>query len=476
MNKISCKNCGTKYPADVSKCPLCGASNAPSIGDEFDFLDDDFEATSAEPAAAPASAAEPVSETAEVPAAKPAAEPEVSSGVPSSGDTGRYNWEEIIAEINGGKTAEPVQEEEAPQQALAEPIPVRAGGAVPPAEETEEAPRTAPERRPREKKQSGATKGIAIVLIVVIILAAAALVLKKTGALDRLFAKEQQEEEIPELPVVEDPDIPCEGISLSVSEVAVTGIGNSASVPATVTPADCTDKINWFSGDPSIATVDENGTITAVAEGRVNIQATCGDYAATCMVIVSAEAAEDPVAEGEDAEETEEEAPTGEPELSATDVTMTYPGEMARLYVNNVADDAEITWTTDNDALLSIDDTGLITALGTGTTNVYAEVDGVKLECIVRLRLGGVEGEPITVSLNSTDISMFYAGETFKMEVTYAQGEPEGVTHEWTSSDEAVCTVDADGIITAVANGTAYISTVADGVNLKCIVRVQIAE
>lgn len=67
---------------------------------------------------------------------------------------------------------------------------------------------------------------------------------------------------------------------------------------------------------------------------------------------------------------------------------------------------------------------------------------------------------------------MFYEGETFQFEVNYENGEPEGVTHEWTSSDESVCTVDADGVVTAVGNGTAYVSTVADGVNLKCIVRV----
>ncbi|MBQ1281682.1 MAG: Ig-like domain-containing protein [Oscillospiraceae bacterium] len=480
MANISCKNCGTKYPTDVSKCPVCGASNAPSIGDEFDFLDDDFEAA---PVAPPVIREEPapVAEepAAEAPEAAPAADPTFTTGAPSSGNTGRYNWEDILAEINGTKKPESAAEEpeaaEEPQPAFEEPVVVP----VPAEEEAapvEEKPRTAPVRQKEEpQKKNGAMKAIAIFLVIVIIVAAAAIVLKKTGTLDKLFAKEEQVEEIPELPVEEDPDVACSGISLSVSELAVTGIGNTAALQATVSPSDCTDKINWFSGDPAIATVDANGNVTAVAEGRVNIQATCGDYAATCMVIVSAQAAEATEESSEEAAETEEtQEPTGEPELSATDVTMTYPGEMARLYVNNVADDAEITWSTDNETILSVDETGLITALGTGTTNVYAEVNGTTLECIVRLRLGGTEGVAITVSLNATDISMFYVGETFKIEVEYAQGEPEGVVHEWTSSDESVCTVDADGIVTAVANGVSYISTTADGVNLKCIIRVSI--
>ena len=115
MDKITCKHCGTKYPADVSKCPLCGASNAPSVGDEFDFLDDDFEAKPAEAPAEPAAPVAPVvTPAAEEPEAPAAAEaetpadsilkdPAFTSGVPSSGNTARYNWEEIIAEINKQK-------------------------------------------------------------------------------------------------------------------------------------------------------------------------------------------------------------------------------------------------------------------------------------------------------------------------------------------------------------------------------------
>lgn len=458
MDKISCKHCGTKYPADVAKCPLCGASNAPSVGDEFDFLDDDFEVTAA-------AAQTPDAPAEEAPAPQ---EPETTSGAPSSGETGRYNWEDILAELGSGKQ----EEESAPAE---EPVREEPVVVAPPAPESIEEPQ--PQRtlrREREPKKKSGGKGLVVVLVIIIALVAALLILKGTGKLDALLGK-PQEEETPELPVAEVLDVPCRGITLSVGEIAISGVGNSASLQATVSPADCTDKINWFSADPTIATVDANGTVTAVAEGRVNIQVTCGDYAATCMVVIGEQEAEEPVEVGTE-EETGEpaEQPTGEPELSATDITMTYPGEMARLYVNNVADDAEIKWSTDNEELLSIDDTGLITALGTGTTNVYAEVDGESLACIVRLRLGGEEGAPITVSLNSTDISMFYKDETFRLEVTYAQGEPEGVTHEWVSSDEAVCTVNEDGVITAVGAGTAFVSTVADDINLKCIVRVNL--
>ena len=448
MDKITCKHCGTKYPADVNKCPVCGTSNAPAVSDGFEFLDDEeFEATADEKSAAAAPAKEEASE-------------------PVEKDTGSYSWEDIIAEINGKKSDDGKQEE-----------PKASGGEMPAWEETPARPektedepdeepgeerRPRPERR-RESKKSGKGSVVLAVVAVIALLAAAALAAKYFGLFDK---PAPEEEETPNLPVVEEKDVDCTGVTLSASELTLTALGETQTLTATIQPEDCTEKVNWVSADPSVVTVDGNGLVTAIKEGSANILVSCGEYAATCLVTVSVTPEEE---EEQPEEEPEEEE--AEMELSATDITMTYPGELARLYVNN-SGDKEITWSTDNETLLTVDDTGLIMARATGTAHVYAEVDGQKFECIVRCNLGGVEGEPITVSLNTTDISMFYEGETFQFEVNYENGEPEGVTHEWTSSDETVCTVDADGIVTAVGNGTAYVSTVADGVNLKCIVRV----
>lgn len=109
--------------------------------------------------------------------------------------------------------------------------------------------------------------------------------------------------------------------------------------------------------------------MTAIAEGTANILVSCGDYAATCLVTVTLtpeEEQDNPEAQGEGEGATQgEEEPEGEMELSATDITMTYPGELARLYVNN-SGDKEVTWSTDNETLLTVDSTGLIMARATG--------------------------------------------------------------------------------------------------------------
>jgi len=459
MEKITCKQCGTNYAAEVGSCPVCGAGNEQL--DELSFLSGGFETKAAEAPEAKASVSE---------------------------DTGAYRWEDILAEINGavdsyGAEVEEPKEEQPEQPAKQEPkqpivLTPSWKNNVPDdddddEDDEDEKPAAAPVRHVRErkkKKKGSPIVGAIGVVLVLALLLAAFFAANHFG----LFEKPAEpEEEVPELPVTPE-EVLCTGISLDLTEITLTEEGASQVLTVTVTPADCTEKVNWISTEPSIAAVDYNGRVTALAEGEANILVSCGSYAVTCDVLVDY-TPEEESEESEDAT-TETESETegdGEMELSATDITMTYPGELARLYVNN-SGEKEITWSTDNETILSIDETGLITAKATGTTNVYAEVDGQSFQCIVRCRLGGEEGQPITVSLNATDISMFYVDETFKFEVTYANGAPEGVTHEWTSSDEAVCTVDQDGIVTAVGSGTCYISTVADGINLKCIVRVNI--
>ena len=124
MDQITCKHCGTKYPADVAKCPLCGASNVPSVSEGFEFLDDEFEATAKPKQPAPKAKAPAAPETPAAPKAPAAPEtPKTEAAKPAvSQETGNYNWEDIIAEINGTKPAEseaaPAAQPAAPKEAV----------------------------------------------------------------------------------------------------------------------------------------------------------------------------------------------------------------------------------------------------------------------------------------------------------------------------------------------------------------------
>ena len=60
-------------------------------------------------------------------------------------------------------------------------------------------------------------------------------------------------------------------------------IGESANMDATVTPA---MDITYVSSDDTVATVDETGLITAVAEGTADITARAGGETVKCVVTV----------------------------------------------------------------------------------------------------------------------------------------------------------------------------------------------
>ena len=77
----------------------------------------------------------------------------------------------------------------------------------------------------------------------------------------------------------------CTGITLDKDTLTIAR-GETATLTATVEPADTTDKVVWSSKDDNIATV-KDGVVTAVGLGETTITAACGDKTASCKVTVT---------------------------------------------------------------------------------------------------------------------------------------------------------------------------------------------
>ena len=83
--------------------------------------------------------------------------------------------------------------------------------------------------------------------------------------------------------------------TLTPDSVHLTAIGETAQLMAEVTDANgnaiADAAVSWSSADEAVATVDEAGVVTAVANGATTVTATSGDVSASAAVTVMAEAA-----------------------------------------------------------------------------------------------------------------------------------------------------------------------------------------
>ncbi len=146
-----------------------------------------------------------------------------------------------------------------------------------------------------------------------------------------------------------------ESITLD-AESAFLYIGDKKQLTATILPADASNqKVVWSSSDDTIASVDQEGLVTALKVGKVQITATAeeGALKAVCEVEVAMLHVESVA-------------------LDQTSVTL-LAGETQQLTATISPTDAtnkNIAWSSSDSAVASVDQTGLVTAHQTGTTQI----------------------------------------------------------------------------------------------------------
>ncbi len=238
-------------------------------------------------------------------------------------------------------------------------------------------------------------------------------------------------------------------IALDKTEATMT-VGETLQLNATVLPADVTNgDVTWSTSDATIATVDENGLVTALAVGNVTITATTADgteLTATCAITVNPIVATSIT-------------------LDKTEATMLI-GETLQLTATvlpeNVAN-GDVTWST-SDATIATVENGLVTALAVGNVTITATTaDGTELTATCAITVNPIVAT--SIALDKTEAAMLI-GETLQLTATVL---PENVTNgdvTWSTSDEAIATVE-NGLVTALAVGNVTITaTTADGTEL----------
>ena len=227
-------------------------------------------------------------------------------------------------------------------------------------------------------------------------------------------------------------------------------VGNSTTIGAMVTPDEATDKtLTWSSSDTSVAVI-RYGIITAVGKGTATITATSSNgKKATCTVTVY--------------------QVVSEITLNKNEITLEKNGSetLTATILPTDADDKTLTWKSSNPNVATVQN-GVITAVGKGTATITAtSANGKTATCTVTVIV------TVTNVVLDKESHNMAVGDELVLHATVNPTDATDPSVRWSSSDEGVATVDAQGKITAVSAGTATITvTTANGLTDTCTITV----
>lgn len=269
-------------------------------------------------------------------------------------------------------------------------------------------------------------------------------------------------------------------------ETAATG--ESAETDEKVAKAAEKLTIEWTSSDESVATVDETGTVTAVAAGEANVTASVkdADIAASTHIKVVV-------------------TPTGV--VAPESIDLVTNGENTKdldaKLVPADATDVKLAYESSDESVATVDETGKVTAVVNGectiTTYVTAKTEDAEASELSAVVVEAADSEEVddsvatmpedlaamdsafgvvpenlkaetkvTVTTNVESVTLdktegvLTVGNAVTVTATVTPDTATNASVTWSSSDEAIATVDSEGKITAVAPGTATITATSD--------------
>jgi uncharacterized protein YjdB len=218
-------------------------------------------------------------------------------------------------------------------------------------------------------------------------------------------------------------------------------------------------RVVWASANPSIASVSDNGVVTGVSAGRVDIAATSeGKSGIATVTVVALPARVTSVRIAPDNVSLFVAAGTS---LVATP----YDSKGA------VIGGRTVVWTTNNAAVAAISQTGRVTGLVPGTAVITAVIDGVAGNATVAVHL--VPVSKVTVTPANPAIG---EGKSATLTATVTDVAGNVLTERpvtWASGDTRIVTVDQSGVVRGVRKGSAVVSATSEGKLGTTTVRVQ---
>jgi len=242
--------------------------------------------------------------------------------------------------------------------------------------------------------------------------------------------------------------ISATGVTLNQATATLTA-GENITLTATVLPTYATNRnVTWTSNNPAVASV-VNGVVTAISAGTATITVTTQDGNFTATSVVTVNPATTPVISVT---------------LSHTSAIVT-AGESLTLTATVLpanATNQNVTWTSNNTSVATVNNNGLVTAVsaGTATITVTTEDGSFTATSVITVNPAPIPVTGITVSPTTARITNVGGTTTLTANVLPANATNRNVT--WTSNNTSIATVNNNGVVTAVARGTATITATTD--------------
>lgn len=261
-------------------------------------------------------------------------------------------------------------------------------------------------------------------------------------------------------------DVKVSRITLSASTGLTLTKGQTQKLTATVAPANATNKaVTWKTSDKNVATVSENGLVTAVGGGDATITCTAKDGSgvkATCKVTVT--------------------VPVSGIQLSQTSAALTVGDTLTltkTIYPSDATNQA-VTWTSSSDAVASVDSNGKITAKTVGSAVITCKsVSDNSVVGICNVTVKAKVQTPSEIKVNKITLNKTTAsvtkGKTLQLTATVTPSNATKKEVKWSTSNKNVAMVSPSGLVTTKSAGTAIITcTAQDGSNVKATCKITV--
>ncbi|MCM1042544.1 MAG: Ig-like domain-containing protein [Bacteroides sp.] len=263
--------------------------------------------------------------------------------------------------------------------------------------------------------------------------------------------------------------VPVAEIILNVQDSTLT-VDDTLTLEAVITPENATDKsVRWTSTDEAVASVNAQGVVKALAEGKTLIIVTTedGGFADTCTLIVKAKQVipvePDPIA-------------VTDVRLDIADSTLYIDDTLAltATMLPDTATNKNVTWRSTDEAVATVNAQGVVKAVAEGQALIIVTtVDGGFADtCTLTVKKENGNTEP---AFTFDDIN-FWVGEGSNQAALVIDWQDERLDHalvwgyrwngEATGTDMIIAIAQADPRLTLLTHETQYGNTVA-GIGFK---------